>query len=155
MGDDVHHVAVAFDGAEVGDFHRAKLSDAPDIVACEVDEHEMFGCLFRIRQERGGVGIVFCDGGAAPFGSGDGADFDETVRQAHVNFRGRSDEGECVVKSQAEHVGGRVNVAQRAVEGEWVAWVIGDEPLRGNDLEDVACADELLHFRDDAPVLVG
>ncbi len=48
VGDDVHDVAVAFDRHEVGDFDGAELRDAADIVAGEVDEHEVFGALFGV-----------------------------------------------------------------------------------------------------------
>ena len=48
----MHDVAVALDVAEVGDLDGAAGADAPEIVASEVDEHEVLGLLFRIGDQR-------------------------------------------------------------------------------------------------------
>ena len=55
-----------------------------------------------------------------------------------------SDESERFVEPEAEHVGGGVDVAKGAVEGERVAGVVGREALRGDELDDVTRADEFL-----------
>ncbi len=86
VGDDMHHVAVPLNGAEVGDFHRAELSDAANIVACEIHEHEVFGGLLGIGEERCGVCVIFCDGSSSAFCTGDWADLNEAIGQSNVDF---------------------------------------------------------------------
>ena len=39
IGDNVHHLAVALDEELVGDFDRADIGDAADVVAPEIEEH--------------------------------------------------------------------------------------------------------------------
>ena len=53
VGDDVHHLAVALDEELVGHAHGADLGDAPDVVAAEVEQHQVLGALLRIGQELG------------------------------------------------------------------------------------------------------
>ena len=48
---DVHHVLVALDHHQLGDVDRADFSDAADIVAPEVDQHDVLGALLRIGEE--------------------------------------------------------------------------------------------------------
>ena len=67
----MHHVRVALDVHQVANFHRAVLADAAEIVAAQVDQHDVFGAFFFVGQhflfERGVVGFVF----AARMGAGD------------------------------------------------------------------------------------
>jgi len=46
--DDVHDVAVALDEETVGHLHRADLGDAADVVASEVEQHQMLGSFLRV-----------------------------------------------------------------------------------------------------------
>ena len=45
---DVHDMAVALDGTVGLDVHATGTSDAPEVVAREVDEHDVLGVLLRI-----------------------------------------------------------------------------------------------------------
>ena len=49
--DDVHDVAVALDEEAVGDLHRADLGDAADVVAAEIEQHQMLGALLRVGEQ--------------------------------------------------------------------------------------------------------
>ncbi len=46
----MHDVAVALDVPIFGDPHRARLADSTEIVAAEVDEHQMLGILLLVGQ---------------------------------------------------------------------------------------------------------
>src|SRR3546814_11605395 len=48
VGDDVHDVAVALDHHLLGEPDAADVRDAANVVAAEVDQHQVFGDLFRI-----------------------------------------------------------------------------------------------------------
>ena len=50
IGDDVHDLAVALDEELVGDFDGADFGDAADVVAAEVEQHQMLGALLRDRR---------------------------------------------------------------------------------------------------------
>ena len=54
VGDDVHDVAVALDEEAVGHLDRADLGDAADVVAAEIEQHQMFGALLGIGEQFGG-----------------------------------------------------------------------------------------------------
>ena len=51
--DDVHDVAVALDEEAVGHLHRADLGDAADVVAAEIEQHQVLGALLRIGEQFG------------------------------------------------------------------------------------------------------
>ena len=47
----MHHVRVALDDQPLGDLHRAGGGDAPDVVAPEIDEHDVLGDLLGVVQQ--------------------------------------------------------------------------------------------------------
>src|SRR3546814_9653732 len=53
LAGDVHDVAVALDHELLADLHRAWLGDAADVVAAQVDQHQVFGPLLRISEQLG------------------------------------------------------------------------------------------------------
>ena len=55
----MHHLAVALDEELVGDFDGADFRDAADIVAAEIEQHQMLGALFGIGQQFGFQRLVF------------------------------------------------------------------------------------------------
>src|SRR5262249_15006947 len=79
IGDDVHHLAVALDEELVGDRHRADLGDAADIVAPEVEQHEVLGPFLGIGEELGLERLVFVRRGTARARAGDRAHGDDAV----------------------------------------------------------------------------
>ena len=48
---DVHHVAVALDRHELRHLHAAEAADAPEVVAAEVDEHDVLGPLLLVGEQ--------------------------------------------------------------------------------------------------------
>ena len=46
----MHHVRVALDLHELHDVHGARCADPTDVIACEIDEHQVLGALLLIRQ---------------------------------------------------------------------------------------------------------
>ena len=137
MRDDVHDMAVALNGHEVGDFHRAVFRDAADIVAGEVDEHEVLGAFLRIGHEIGGVGIVLLNRCSTAAGACDRADFHEVAGESHMDLGRTAYEGVSAGTAQAEHVGRGIHKTQGAVEIEGVIVELGFETLGEHDLENI------------------
>src|SRR5690606_12842261 len=50
-GDEVHDVAVAMDGLEVDHFDGLRPADLGEVVAGQVDEHDVLGHLFGVGQQ--------------------------------------------------------------------------------------------------------
>src|SRR4029077_8134829 len=59
VGYDVHHMAVSFDEKLVRDRNGTDSSDAADIVAAKVQQHQMFGAFFWVREQFFGKRLVF------------------------------------------------------------------------------------------------
>ncbi|MNC85698.1 hypothetical protein D3C83_13090 [compost metagenome] len=83
---DVHHVRIAFDHHLLGHVHGAGLRHAPDIVAPEIDQHDVLGAFLRVGQQLIGEGGVFRRRCAAPPGAGDGAHRDGVAFETHQDF---------------------------------------------------------------------
>lgn len=105
IGDDVHDVAVALNGHEVTNFDTVKLGDAADIIAGEVDQHDVLGAFFGVVEEVLGEGFIFLFRFTAPARSGNRANVDPAVNATNVDFRRTADEREAVLELKAEHVG--------------------------------------------------
>jgi hypothetical protein len=93
------------------------------------------------------LGVALATGG----GAGDRVQARPRAFCLHVRLRGRAHERDAVELEQ-EEVRRRVDLAQRAVNGERRDVRVALGALRENDLEDVAAADVLL--RDAHPALV-
>ena len=94
--DDVHHVAVALDEELVGHLHGADLGDAADIVAAEIEQHQVLGALLRIGEQL--APRRPCPrAGSSPRGTraGDRAHRDGAVAHAHQDFRARARDREA------------------------------------------------------------
>src|ERR1041385_5344807 len=144
VGDQMHDVAVALDVAEVSDLDRAAGADAPEIVAAEVDEHEVLGALFRVDEKALLELEVGLARGAARQRAGDGARLHVVAGDAHQHLRRRADQ-RALRGAQQEHVRRRIDRAQRAVERQRVLRIERRGPtLRQHDLEDLAGDDPLL-----------
>src|SRR5690606_33198636 len=71
FADDVHDVAVALDHELFADPDAARLADAADVVAAEVDQHQVLGAFLGVGQQFGFQRAIFLDGPAARAGAGD------------------------------------------------------------------------------------
>ena len=69
----MHHLAVALDEELIGDFDAADLGDAADIVAAEIEQHQMLGALLGIGEQLLLERLVFVRRGAAPPRAGERA----------------------------------------------------------------------------------
>ena len=120
VADDVHDVAVALDGEALGDAHRADLGDAADVVAAEVEQHQVLGALLGVGQQLGFQRLVLLGRGAAPARAGERADRHLAVAHAHQDLGRRADQREgAEVEVEQERRG--IGAAQRAVEREAAA----------------------------------
>ena len=117
VGDDVHDVAVALDEEARGHVDGADLGDAADVVAAEVEQHQVLGALLGVLQQRLRQRLVLGVGGAARRRAGDGADGHLAFAHAHQDLRARADEGEAAEVEMEEERRG-VGAAQGAVERE-------------------------------------
>ena len=118
--DDMLHMRVFFDHHAVGDLHAASRRDAADIVARQVDQHHVFGDLFRVGQQFGRQCRVAFWRGAARTGAGDRTQrhFLAAVRRAFIAHQnlGRSADDLHVAEVIEVHVRRRVQRTQRAVQ---------------------------------------
>ncbi len=115
---------------------RSRIRRRGDVVAGEVDEHDVFGAFLGIGKEFPGEGFVFLGGLASPAGAGDGADADAALDGLHVDLGGAADEGELVAELEAEHVGRGIHVPEGTVKVDGATGVFVLEALGGDDLED-------------------
>jgi hypothetical protein len=88
---------------------------AADVVAAEVEQHQVLGALLGVGQQLGGQRLVLLDGGAALARAGDRPHGDVAVLEPHQDLRRGADDVE-VLEVEVEHVGRGVQRAQRAVE---------------------------------------
>ena len=146
-------MAVAFDEEAGGDLDLAGLGDAADIVAPQIDQHQMLGPLLGVAHQFFGKRLVFLRRLAARPCAGDGADGHDAVAQPHQDFRARSHNGKTG-KGEVVQERRRVQPAQRAIEGERRQGEGTAEALARHHLEHVAGADVLLGALDDGEILV-
>ena len=150
----MHDVGVALDEHLLGDLDGADLGDAADVVAAEIEQHQMLGALLRIGQQVGGERLVLGRRCAAPARAGDRADGDLAVAQPHQDLRARADDREAA-EIEEEQEGRGVEPAQRAVEGEGRQLEGQLEALGRHDLEDVAGEDVFLGPLDHGVILAA
>ena len=157
VADDVHHVAVALDGKGFGHLHRAGLGDAPDVVARQVDQHDVLGALLRVVDEFQFGGLVEFRRGAARPRTGQRADGDLLFAVAHAflphqDFRRGRDHVE-ITEVVIEHVGRRVQRTQRAVQRQRRFGVALADALADLHLHEVAACNQLLGLFDGRDVV--
>ncbi len=133
----VHHVAEPLDDEALRHLDRPKLRDAADIVAAEVEQHQVLRPLLRIAEQFGLERLVLVVRRAAPPRAGQRPDRDDAVAQPDQNFGRRTDHGEAAeIEEEQERC--RVDPAQRAVEREGRQRERRRKALARHDLEGVA-----------------
>ena len=137
---DVHDVAVPLDGHEVDDLNGARGADPTEIVAGQVDEHDVLGPLLWIREHFCGQRVVVLGRRAAWPAAGDRMHRRPTVHHCDVRFGTRAHDVEAVEPQQIQ-VRTRIARAQHPVDVESADRRRRLEPLTGHDLEDVAGPD--------------
>ena len=132
----MHHVRVALDDQPLGDLHRAGGGDAPDVVAPEIDEHDVLGDLLGVVQQLLLELEVVALHGAARTRARDRPHGHLATFDLHEELRRRAEQL-APAEPQVEMIRRRRGGAKRPVEGESVA--VGKlEPLGQHDLDDVA-----------------
>src|SRR3990172_595152 len=96
-----------------------RLTDPPDVVAAQVDQHNMLRTLFFISLKLLLQPNVFFRGFAPGTGAGKGSGGDRTIFHTHQNLRGSPDNEELASKVKVKHIRGGVYRAQRPVDIEW------------------------------------
>ena len=120
--------------------------DAADVVAAEIEQHQVLGALLRIGEQLVLERLVLVRGRAARARAGDRPDGHRAVAHAHQDFRARADDREIAeVEEEQERRG--IDAAQRAVEREGRQRERRLEALRQHDLENVAGRDVVLGAR--------
>ena len=111
-------VRVFLDGHLLGDLDGTGAGQATDVVAGQVDEHQVLGTLLRVGQQfLGRTGIIGL--GQAPLaGAGDGPQNDTRLGPLLLTHQdlGRGARHVEVPEVVVVHVGGRVDGAQRPVQ---------------------------------------
>ena len=140
---DVHDVAVALDEKLIRHFDRADVGDAADIVAAEIEQHQVLGTLFRVGEQLGFERFVFLGCGAAGSRARQRTDGDLAVAHAHQYFGAGAHQREAA-EIEIEQERRRIGAAERPVEGERRQGERHREALRQHHLENVAGGDVLL-----------
>jgi hypothetical protein len=149
----VHDVAVAPHVHELDDVDRAGAADPLEVVAAEVDEHDVLGALLGVGEQL--VGEATSSSGVLPRGRDPAIGW--VIARSPVTRTSASGEAaDDVVRGpvgvrEAEEVHVRAGVArpQGPVDVERVGRAVEAEPLADDDLEDLAGADVLLGELDD------
>ena len=87
----MHDVGVVLDIHLIGDPDRAHLGHPADVVAPQIEEHQVLGQLLGIGQQILGQGFVLGRVLAAPAGPGEGADGYLAGAHANQYLRARAD----------------------------------------------------------------
>ena len=141
----MHHVTVVLDLHQLGHAYGARLTHPSDVVATEVDEHNVLGALLLVGEQVGTQAHVLGEVHAARPGTSQWTGEDLVPFHAHERLR-RTTHERHIGGAHVEHVRRGVHRTQHAIEVESIALVRCGEPLREDHLEDVACLDVL--FRD-------
>ena len=141
--DDVHDLAVALDEELIGDFDRADLGDAADIVAAEIEQHQMLGAFLGIGEKLSLERLILVRRRAAPARAGDRADGDGAAGRLDQNFGARSGDREAAEIEKIQ-IRRRIDPAQRAVKRKRRQRERRLEALRQHDLKNIAGGDVFL-----------
>ena len=133
----MHHVRVGLDGHERVDLDRAVLAHPAEVVAPEVDEHDVLGALLLVGEQALGDPRVLGLVGAARARAGDRAGRHVAAGHGEQRLGARAGDLE-VAEVQEVHVRARVDDPQPPVDRERVGVEVGAPALRGDDLEGVA-----------------
>ena len=145
---DVHDVAETLDVHELHDFHGLRHAHLTQVVARQVDEHDVLAAFLRIGKQLLGEFLVFLRGGAARAGSSNREGHRVAVVHLDEGFRAGANHVEVAALSVGQrheiHVRARVQRAQHTVHVERVSRRIDVEALGDDHLEHVAVDDVLL-----------
>ena len=134
---------VALHAHHLGDVHGADLRDLAEVVPSEIHEHHVLGAVLFALQEFPGQRVVLGARGAAVTRSGNGAERHAPSRAPNEDLR-RGAGHRAIGKAEIEHVGRRIEHPERAIDVERRDRGRRFEPVRQDDLHDVARPNVLL-----------
>ena len=108
---------VAFDFELLGDAHGTWSADASDIIATEVEQHDVLSDLLFVGEQFGGKRFIFLGSRSARSRSGDRVDGNLTIYRLDEQF-GRGTDNLETVEIQVEHVRRGIDGSERTVEVE-------------------------------------
>ena len=140
------HRGEALQRAELGHLDGCVLADPRQVVAQQVDDHDVFGPVLLARPQAGGEGGVGQRIAPARQGPLDRPGLDPALVHLEKAFRRRGGQ-DAVAEAHVGREGRRVQVAQPAIEteGRKVLGQVGAKALRQIGLEDVAGMDVVDH----------
>ncbi|TLD05191.1 uncharacterized protein PgNI_09741 [Pyricularia grisea] len=147
LGDEVLDVAEALDHHEAVDAGLERVAHARDVVAGQVDQHDVLGAVLEARRQLVGQPLVLLGRGAPLDCAGDGVRDDAAALALDQQLRAGADDLE-VGAVDVEQVRRRVDGPQVPVDVERVKVRGAGEALRRHGLDDVALDDVLLERRD-------
>src|SRR5579875_1710373 len=113
----MHHMAETLDDELFRHLDRANLGNAPDIVAPEIEQHQMLGPLLGIGEKFGLEPQILLPRRSPWSGSGERAERHLPVAQPDEDLRARSRHGEAA-KIEEEKKWRGVDPPEGAIEGE-------------------------------------
>ncbi len=120
----MHDVAVALDDHHLVHLLGAKGDDPPDVVAGQIDQHDVLGALLGVLDKLTGQPAVLFAGTAPRPGAGNGTGDDRAVPQANHRLRRRTDHGD-LGEPQEVQVRAGVHQPEDPVDVERVGSQIG------------------------------
>lgn len=147
-------MAVTLDRHEVLDLHAARQRDPAEVVAAEIDQHQVFGAFLLVAEQFVGQFAVQRGSRAAFAGSGDRAHHSRAVLQFHQRLRRGTDQ-HPFADLQIEGVRRGIDQPQRPVELQRRQVDFGGELQRRHHLDDVAFIDMLFRFFDHIHIIVA
>ena len=155
----MHHVAVALDVAVVLDPHGAGATDPTQIVATQVDEHQVLGAFLLVGEELLLEKQILLLGVSAPPGPGDRVGGRPAVLDGHQRLRAGADDREVqtavgVGDVQQVHVRAGIGDPQHPVDVKRIGVGVHLEPLGRDHLERFPGLDVADQLVDDRGVLL-
>ena len=83
----MHDVTVTLDPHLLRDTNASKFRDSPQIVSRQVEQHHMFGALFRIGEQIRGIVLVLLRGSTALARACNWSNLDQPIDDTDVHFR--------------------------------------------------------------------
>ncbi len=133
----MHHVRIALDVHQVFHLHRAVFAHPPQIVAAEIDQHDVLGAFFFVAAHLLFQSAVFGLVAAARMSSGDRPIFQLASGHPHQHLRRRA-QNVRIAHAQKIQIGRGIHLPQRAVYIERRDFRNEIEALRQHDLENVS-----------------
>ena len=107
----MHDVGIIFDGEFFRRRDGADFGDTADVVAAQVQQHQMFSQFLRIAKQVFGQGFIFSGRGTALTGTGKGAQGDAAIADTHQNLGAGADHLK-IAEIQIEQIRRRVEPPQ-------------------------------------------